>query len=600
MKLVSKNRKKEVKEQLVIENQELINELIVSINNWFVEANLDASAYNLKKWAEEELLLALTAVDSFLPIQSVIGMMYKIISPTELWADRAIAAQILYYYFLTGTKLFELEVTAKGNYRLKSHIYNKELENKYYNDVLDTPTQEINNFGSYHIKMPNKKSIAHNAIQILNSQEWKLFSHPDDIEPTIDNSSYENLQKSLELLRKYLFRRSFNSKFNSIKNKGFYTKWGFDSRGRMYPGGYYINLQGDELEKASIVLPKKEQLTEEGWRNLKCQIAKSYGIDKTNDDEKLKWFNKNEWRLDKLKSPKEPYMFKYHLFQYNRAKMNGGYADGLMELDESQSQMQMSAILLRNKEIGKSCNLVPTYDKKGNIVYVDLYNKVAEYIMQLLKVDFFKRDHFKYPVMITGYGSGKKRLIRQFQDDMEELFKEGLLKENQLDAVADLFYVVLDIVLPGYLKTMKAINNMWNGTFTYKNINGFHMKVQEEKADYIELDKTHRMLIRGIDPEADFSLLPFVNLVHNTDAVVAQRMVIRAKYSDIQLYPIHDAFRFGYNYGSQIKTMYKEVMKEVMAKDTLSNYIKAMTGKKLEVSGNLKPEDINKAEYAID
>ncbi len=60
----------------------------------------------------------------------------------------------------------------------------------------------------------------------------------------------------------------------------FYFGWKVDTRGRMYSQGYHINPQGNEYRKAMLQFVAKEELTDEGIRYLKMDIANTMGYDK--------------------------------------------------------------------------------------------------------------------------------------------------------------------------------------------------------------------------------------------------------------------------------------------------------------------------------
>jgi len=149
----------------------------------------------------------------------------------------------------------------------------------------------------------------------------------------------------------------------------------------MYAGGYHINPQGTEYEKSIVAFAEPEKLTTEGYRELKMAIATAFGLGKKNDGQKLMWYMNNKDSLD-WRQAKEHHTARKLLFALTQAEKTGGYTNIPLELDGTNSQLQVISVLTGSKQTAYTCNILPTQEN-GEDKIADAYQLIADKMSEL-------------------------------------------------------------------------------------------------------------------------------------------------------------------------------------------------------------------------
>ncbi len=143
---------------------------------------------------------------------------------------------------------------------------------------------------------------------------------------------------------------------------------------------YYYNPQGTELEKNMLGFYNGEKLNFHGIMQYKKSFASAYGLDKKTDKEKLHWFQQHEHNLQSMQyTAKEPHTFNALLLGWNQ-HLAGQEVTVPIEIDSTNSQMQMVSILTKNKKMAETCNVCNITDKDGEVQLADMYDILANSI----------------------------------------------------------------------------------------------------------------------------------------------------------------------------------------------------------------------------
>jgi DNA-directed RNA polymerase len=147
---------------------------------------------------------------------------------------------------------------------------------------------------------------------------------------------------------------------------------------------YYYNPQGNELEKNMIGFAKGEKLNLHGIQSYKKAIASAWGLDKATDEDKLLWFIDHQDKLDEMRSTaKEPHTYDALMYGWKQ-HLNGEPVNVPIEFDATNSFAQFAAVLLKDEDIAKTCNVINTVEEDGTIVISDLYQLIADEMSRLI------------------------------------------------------------------------------------------------------------------------------------------------------------------------------------------------------------------------
>jgi len=382
------------------------------------------------------------------------------------------------------------------------------------------------------------KPLAYDVINKLQSIAWEI----DTETYLLEKDTNRNLKKKqfLRVVHEYV-------------DKPFHFVWRYDSRGRSYSSGYDLNLQSNEYGKALLSLHKKEKITR--MDNLLVAIAGHAGKDKLTWEDRISWAvgqdpETIEWE--------EPTLGRKAIRAYRDA-MDGRKSGYVMTLDATASGIQIMAALSGCKKTAKWVNMIDPD------VRYDVYNEVTARMNTKLDTPV-NRKVIKQCVMTHMYNS--------------KATPEALLSEEALEV----FYDVMDGMLPGADDVLQTINDCWNTeadhhTWTMPDGHTVYIPVVEgTSATYRDQDLGD-ISLRYYEqrPSENYrSLAP--NVCHAIDGYLAREMIRRC---DFQLSHIHDCFAFSPDHLQSVADTYRAIMSEISSGNLFQDILRQLSGNPL-------------------
>lgn len=385
---VTEETRSYVRDMFINDNPRIIGDYVTKLLTYAHSKKQLSDVANMKKVfysndrvediASSILFLLATTEPGTIPLQSLAGSIAPMISATDLMEDRIVAMQIAMEVLIASAPYAQFTFSRNGYPMIESMISNQEMILKNIALPLEQPTRDHKKLGSYDWELEEVP-----ALDMLNNIPLRIVNIKDEEPPLpsgLDRFTPENL-KQAEMHKKWQMRQWLKEEY---KNKKLYFNWAADYRVRMYPVGYYLNPQGSELEKNMLAFADGEKLNFYGVQQYKMSIASAYGLDKETDDVKKAWFEKNRDVLHlRQNNAKEPHTFNALMIGWKQ-HLNSEKVDIPVELDATNSQAQMMAILLKSKTIAETCNVINVTNDEGKIVIADLYKLVADEMSDIL------------------------------------------------------------------------------------------------------------------------------------------------------------------------------------------------------------------------
>jgi hypothetical protein len=379
------------------------------------------------------------------------------------------------------------------------------------------------------------RPLSYDVINKLQNIQWEIDTETYLMEK--DTNRKLNKKKFLRVINEYL-------------DKPFHFVWRYDSRGRSYSSGYDLNLQSNEYGKALLSLHNKEKIT--NLDNLLIAIANHAGKDK------LTWQERINWAANQDPSTitwDEPMLGRKAVRAFVDAKAGkpSGY---VMSLDATSSGLQIMAAISGCTETARLTNMVDPD------VRYDLYGEVTK-IMNERLVQPISRSISKSCTMTHYYNS--------------KATPKALLSEHELDV----FYGVIQGLLPGAEDVMDTINSCWNNNadhHTWRLPDGhtaYVPVVEGVNATYSdeELGEIPIRYFEQTKSDNYRSLCP--NIIHSIDGYIAREMIRRANF---QLSHIHDCFTFSPDNLQEVTRLYREILAEIAKGDIFQDILQQITG----------------------
>lgn len=541
-----------------------------------------------------------------IPMQSLAGQVLPLLVPDDRLDMKKAGMYVALEMLATFSPYVTPTISKNGHLMIRSNISNKRLQIKNRDLPLEHSTNQHQQLGDFNWKMFDIP-----ALTKLNETPMIILPIEDNkpAEPTGNPYSSE-FKKQAEVVSKWIQRQEYKAMY---KNKPIYFNWAADYRFRLYPVGYIFNPQGNELEKNMLGLYNGERLSTFGIIQMKKSFASAYGLDKENDTTKIDWFNNHEHNLERMQpTAKEPDTYNALLYGWNQHK-KGEIVNVPVELDSTQSQLQMLSVLISSLQIAKTCNVVNNSNDKGDIVIADAYQLLADAMSDIIALKagkslnptdkivtpngyprLFAREEIKKTSMICGYGARDKRLKSQLKEDLKSEYDDGIY---------DSFIIGLNIIAPGFLDLMNSINDMWNpewDEFVFTMPDGIDITIKPTTDDWSEYTVFDNMKITAKTTgtsKVSFSLLLFVSLIHAVDAYILRQVIERASF---EIIGIHDGYRCHPNNARAMKKLYNEVLVELNEGRLMEDFIQKLTGQTvLKINQGLKSEDIMKNMYSL-
>ena len=396
---ITEEQRKEIKDEFLFVNATIVNKYVETLLTYWKSKELLAEQQivdaifvgyeKLEDIAGNILFTLATMEPGKKPLQSTAGMISGFLSVSDKKQDRINAMHTAMELLLMSQPFTAFEFSNNGYPMISSMICDEDLRTRNIYLPLDRPTDSHKELGSFHWKMSRKNKAGQRPryMETLDAQNHiacKIVPlyEKEEIEPHAQDFSEEGCKqrekKNKQLGREYLA--------NIYTNKPVYFNWASDYRGRIYSVGYYIAQQGTEVEKNMIQFHKGEKLTFKGLMQLKKSIASAYGLDKKTDMEKLSWFFRNESMLHlRERTAKEPYTFQALRKAYGQWKEDKEVEITMpVELDATNSQAQLTSVLLGKREIAETCNVINHTNEKGEEEIADLYQLIADAMSDII------------------------------------------------------------------------------------------------------------------------------------------------------------------------------------------------------------------------
>ena len=318
---------------------------------------------------------------------------------------------------------------------------------------------------------------------------------------------------------------------------------------------YQLNPQSNEYGKAILTPTKAEVCTEEGLRALMIDIANYKGYDKLIWEERVTLFAQggNDW--------KKPILGRKAIRAYNKAIKDEPVAH-FIELDGVASGIQMMACLSGCVESAKLCGLVDVGYRSNP--YQHINDKMSKYC-DMTDIEC------KYPLMTHMYGS--KKVPRE------------TFNEEQLEV----FYKVLDKMIPGCVAVMDIIGSCWNPhtlehSWIMPDKHVVKVKVIETVDTEIEVDELNGRRVKfryekNMPSTNGVSILG--NVIHSVDSWVCREMVRRCNF---EMSTIHDAYQCHPNNAEVLKQTYREILSDMTKTNLLDNICSQLLGRPANIT----------------
>ena len=169
-----------------------------------------------------------------------------------------------------------------------------------------------------------------------------------------------------------------------------YQAWNADHRGRLYTVNRYVSHQGSDAEKAALSFLPKLPVSSDGCDWLLKAAAGHWGMTRSTWEDRLQWGRDHLpemlaaaedplSRLELWRGAKDPWQYLQVCIGMKEVRETG--TTGVpIRLDQTSSGPGILAALMRDREVGRLCNLWGSTPK-------DLYGVVAANVIKRLKHD---------------------------------------------------------------------------------------------------------------------------------------------------------------------------------------------------------------------
>lgn len=459
-------------------------------------------------------------------------------------------------------------------------------------------------------------------LNVLQSNAWTLSKHAIRTNPTefwrkamIKKGATEYIAEETAK-QKYEFYQKATAYYAELDE--IYLAWNMDFRDRSYSKGYMINAQGDKITKGMLVPKNKQIVTKSGYEWLIINIANLFGDDKLLFEDRIAKYDLPVADLramaEDADSPIEFMNAVDALEDYNKT----GECNSLVYLDASNQALQMYAVLTGDKETAKICNLA-----SGNNIE-DAYKDFASLINIAIGRDYLVRNNTKIALMTAMYG----------KEDITSVIIESLYPSLEIEeatiAVADDLGFSTEVVkgrtrcvefdticidslqklAPKAVEMMNAILASHRDDATVINWNTpngfeveFNVKVKVPYEFSFTFSNGYIFNREGVTEEygaSESSRALSPNIIHSLDGWVASEVVNRMHTLGKYCTTIFDAFGVHANDAELVKTIYDDIMVEILNGTILEDIISNIRGYKYTITkGDLSEFDIRNSRYSI-
>jgi len=418
---------------------------------------------------------------------------------------------------------------------------------------------------------------------------WKLKQK--DIKTTNASNSSKRFQacRILHLAKMY-------SKWDKI-----YFPYRCDYRGRVYAIPYYLHPQGSDLAKSLLDFKNGQQVVdEEDLEAVLVHGANMWGVKGTRE-ERLEWVGKRQnYILEAAENPhgtdwwteaSDPFCFLRFCLEFKKFTEEGyGYVSYLpVRQDCSNNGMQILSLLLRDKEIGRMCNLVD--EDKAN----DMYTEFSDMVYDELKKDGgplaktwmqygFSRKLAKLAVMNRPYGATHYNLVQDLFKSIGvnhpwtstgEMLTSVIWISKIVNRLANQVCRPVNKVMNFLRESVRALG--YDSAITWTTPTGFKVVQSYRKYKKINVESVFQNLnvtiqadelADNIDPKGQGNAIT-ANFIHSLDACIVHQV---ANQVDFDLATIHDCFVTHASNAKQIHSIVRRAYTKTFNVDLLTEF----------------------------
>lgn len=361
---------------------------------------------------------------------------------------------------------------------------------------------------------------------------------------------------------------------------------------------------------------------------LKIDIANSFGLDKKDWCERIKWFDDNEHQLMNLMKDAEN-VAQYYAGLVALRDIKAGKPTGyLISLDATSSGIQILSVLTGDRKAAQVCNVLDTGHRRD--AYTDLYKVMQTKVVEICGAtgSKFERGDLKQAIMTSYYGSkaipkkvfGDGALLMAFYKTLEEETPYAWkLNKAFLDmwdpeahmydwVMPDNFHVkikVMDkvqetVVFMGEAFTTERSENRPTpsgrsiGANVTHSIDGFIVRELERRCNYDPRmrarvqqtiidgpgEKVENLMVKTLwdlyqqSGYLSARILDYLDSsnIHMVDTDVIQDMLDSMPEKPFEVIAVHDCFKVHLNYGNDLRKQYN-LQLSLIAKSNLLSYV---------------------------
>ena len=255
-----------------------------------------------------------------------------------------------------------------------------------------------------------------------------------------------------------------------------------------------------------------------GKQYLQMDIASAFGLDNTEWDKRLAWFEAHKDKLDDmLKQAKEPAMYfaAVQAWKDVQAGKPSGYP---ISLDATCSGLQILAVLTGDRSAASLCNVINTGKRED--AYKTIYIHMVEKLGEQAKIS---RDKTKQAILTSLYGS---------EAIPKQVFGEGKLLYTFMETMAT--------DCPAAWKLNEFYLSIWNPEallYSWVLPDNWHVrtKVMGQVAETVHFDNQPFDVYTKVNMPIEKGRSLGANTTHSIDGMIVREMVRRCMYNPEQV-----------------------------------------------------------------
>ncbi|MNO13202.1 DNA-dependent RNA polymerase [compost metagenome] len=255
-----------------------------------------------------------------------------------------------------------------------------------------------------------------------------------------------------------------------------------------------------------------------GKQYLQMDIASAFGLDNTEWDNRLAWFEEHKNKLDDmLKQAKEPAMY-FAAVQAWRDVQAGKPSGYPISLDATCSGLQILSILTGDRSAASLCNVINTGKRED--AYKTIYIHMVEKLGEQAKIS---RDKTKNAILTSLYGS---------EAIPKQVFGEGKLLYTFMETMAT--------DCPAAWKLNQFYLSIWNPealVYSWVLPDNWHVrtKVIGQIAETVHFDNMPFDVYTKVNMPVEKGRSLGANTTHSIDGMIVREMVRRCMYNPEQV-----------------------------------------------------------------